>query len=217
VVSGAEVSGTVVAELGQLTIRFEADAAVLQGPPGHGEPVDLPADAEAVRAFTRFDAAGRYRPLPGARSLRGGWSARFATLDELDRAIGAVYPLAQAHMAAWEEGRLRIAGLDDVLGRQTGRYASAAGLTERGRSAASAVLCGACVKAPAWAGTLPAPGQIPCPEPCSVLVSLCREAAAWEREAPARAAPDCSVPFAAFEEPGNEVREACLAMLEGMT
>jgi hypothetical protein len=66
------------------------------------------------------------------------------------------------------------------------------------------------VKAPAWRGDQPAVDQIPCPEPCGVLVSLCREAALWQKDRPQPADVDPYVAFAAFDVPGNEVRERFL-------
>jgi hypothetical protein len=205
--------------LGELSIVFGSDAILISGPgPRPGE-LELPGDADAVRTHVRFDAMGRYRPLPGAYGLRQNWHARFATLDAAAAAIDAVYPLAQAHIADFEAGALRVVTLDHTLGRQAGRYALAASLSERGRRACSATLCGVCVKLPVWRDGRPPElpeGAIPCPEPCSVLVSLCREAALWERERPPAARPDADVPFAAFDTPGNVLREHLLAHTMGV-
>lgn len=207
----------VTALLGELTITIGEDEAVVEGPWAPGEPVELPPDPEVLRAWARTDADGRYRPLPGARGLRGGWRARFATLEGMAAGLDAIYPLAQVHLAQWEDGVLVVRGLDDVLGRQSGRYDGTAALSDAGRELAVDVLCRAsCVKTPVWHGELlSGDGAIPCPEPCSVLVSLCREAVAWERERPEPVGPRPGVEFAAFEEPGNEVREAYLARMEG--
>ena len=46
-----------------------------------------------------------------------------------------------------------------------------------------------------------------------MFVALAREAAAWERDGAEPAPVDPAIPFAAFEEPGNEIREAVLAAL----
>jgi hypothetical protein len=105
-----------------------------------------------------------------------------------------------------------VAGLDEALARQSGRYAAARELSAAGREAATRALCKRCVKAPVWHGATASPDTIPCPEPCSVLVSLCREAALWERATPEATGVDPSVAFADFEQPGNEVRESYLAM-----
>ncbi|GIW19533.1 MAG: hypothetical protein KatS3mg064_2690 [Tepidiforma sp.] len=191
---------------------------------GPGDPAcELPPDADAIRRCVRLDAAGRYRPLPGARGLLGGWCVPLDGRIAAEEVVEAVYPLAVVHRAQAAAGALRIVPLDEVLGRQSGRYESARQLSERGRAVIREVLCGRCVRTPAWPLTapqlpspgsqLPTPASIPCPEPCSVLVALAREAAAWEAEPPAPAPVDPSVPFADFETPGNEVREAVLAAL----
>ena len=133
----------------------------------------------------------------------------------LGEAMDIVYPQALVHIAQYAEGTLNTVSLDDVLERQTGRYAAARDLSERGRVLAREVLCGRCVRKPAWAeGALTiAEGAIPCPEPCSVMVALCREAAHWESQLPAPLAVDATVGWAAFNVAGNEVREAYLTEL----
>jgi hypothetical protein len=54
------------------------------------------------------------------------------------------------------------------------------------------------------------PGNIPCPEACSVLVALCREAEIWERERPQASEVSPDAAFADFAVAGNEIREAYL-------
>lgn len=201
-------------ELGELRIGRNGSGFRILGP-GSNHGVELPPDPDAIREWARFDEDGRYRPLPGARSLRPGLSVPCPDQESLSSVLDAVYPLAKRHQRLRAEGRLEVVPLDDVLARQTGRYEVAAQLSGEGRRAASEVLCGRCVRAPVWRGDMPADAGIPCPEPCSVLVSLCREAALWE-EAPPRSFPvDPGVPFAQFEQPGNEIREAYLAARSG--
>jgi sirohydrochlorin cobaltochelatase len=206
------VTGEIVSQLGQLTIRIGEDDIAIEGPATGQAPRAVPGDPASLRRWIRFDDAGRYRPLSGARSMRANWQADLPSIAAMDAAIEAVYPLALEHLAAASEGRLRIVGLDEVLSRQSGRYQVAAGLGTAGRDAATAVLCARCVKSPAWAGGATPPGGIPCPEPCSVLVALCREAALWEREPPEAAPVNAEAAFADFETPGNEVREAYLRL-----
>lgn len=202
------------AELGELSIHFGADTVVIQGP--NTDPataVEVPPSPDALREWTRVDDEGRYRPLTTARGMRGGWFARFDTLDAFAEGVEAIYPLAQEQIAAWAGGALRIVGLDDVLGRQSGRYHVAASLDQKGRTAARRVLCAQCVRTPAWDDTamlVEPENLVPCPEACSVLVSLCREAALWQQDAPDAAPVDAAVAFAAFDQPGNATREAYL-------
>lgn len=195
---------------GQLEVTFEAGTAVIAGPPGAGEPSEIDAAPAALREWTRTDNRGRYRPLTGALTMRRGWQARCRPA-ELPAALEEIYPLALRHRQQLDAGTLRVVGLDAVLSRQTGRYAVAASLDAEGRDIASQTVCGRCVKVPVWRGDTADTYQIPCPEPCSVLVSLCREAALWQAAPPVAADADPTVAFAAFDEPGNEVRERYLA------
>ncbi|MCC6381186.1 MAG: hypothetical protein IT304_01700 [Dehalococcoidia bacterium] len=204
-------AGAITALVGELTAHLGTDEAVIEGPAGSGDLAEVAPSPPVLRSLARFDVAGRYRPLSGARSLRPGWFARCPDLEALAAALDAVYPLAQAHSAAWVDGTLRVVSFDEVLSRQSGRYAAAARLSPAGRQLASHLLCRLCVRSPVWRGALPADGDIPCPEACSVLVSLCREAALWEQKRPPSAPIDPQVPFAAFDRPGNELREQYLA------
>ena len=199
--------------LGEVTVSFEGATAIVEGPPSGDAPVDLPPDPDVVRAFVREDALGRYRPLCGARTMRPGWRVRCASAAQLEAVLDTIYPLALRHQAMHARGELNVVGLDSVLSRQSGRYRVGNKLSEGGRSLARAILCGACVRSPLWAGDGVGPGDIPCPEPCSVLVALCREAALWEDEPPEPAPVDPGIAFAAFDEPGNQVREAFLAAM----
>ncbi|KAA0240866.1 hypothetical protein EDM76_01285 [bacterium] len=196
--------------LGEIEVRFAGPVAVVSGPPG-GDTAPVEVSLEGLREFVRADDHGRYRPLPGARTLPHGWEVRCASAGELRTAIDEVYPLALQHISQHERGDLRVVALDDVLQRQSGRYALAAGLSGKGREAACRALCSRCVRTPSWQeGTLPEEA-IPCPEACSVLIALCREAALWESSPPAPSPANPTLPFAQFEAPGNEVREAYLA------
>ena len=181
------------------------------GPLTEDEPFHFEPTPDELRDWVRVDDRGRYRPLPGAKTMRKGWEATIETPDNDHQAVyDALYPLAMAQRALGSDG-LRVVSLDEVLSRQASRYKIAAELDDEGRRTAANVLCGQCVKAPLWNGMpWPEGPQIVCPEPCSVMVSLCREAATWQRNPPQLAAVDPDLPFADFEQPGNEIREAYL-------
>ncbi len=197
-------------EFGELTVTFDADGAVVRGPATGAPSTSVDASPAALRDWVRFDDAGMYRPFPGARTLRHDWHVHCATREQLVEALDTIYPLALRHTGQWHAGTLRLVSLDDVLARQSGRADRAAALSDQGRTVASHLLCGGCVRTPMWRGdTLPAAG-IACPEPCSILVSLCREAVAWEEKPPPPATVDRTVHFAQFETPGNVLREAFL-------
>jgi hypothetical protein len=175
----------------------------------------LPPDLAAIAEFTRHTEGGRYRPLSGERSLPSAWEVVLGRALTPEQVIDAVYPLATTHQRQQAAGTIEVVSLDAVLERQSGRYEETAGLSGAGRALAVETLCGVCVRVPLWDGNACSPTDIPCPEPCSVMVALCREAAHWERARPESAPLDAAVPFAAFDLPGNELRERCLsAMIE---
>jgi hypothetical protein len=186
--------------LGELEITATSVAVPGTAAPGIISPDDL-------FEHTRTDDAGRYRPLTGARTLPRGWLVPLGNGFSTEEAIETVYPLALTHMRQHARGALRIALLDDVLARQSGRYEPVAALSAAGRRLATKTLCGRCVRIPVWDGRPAKDDEIPCPEACSVLVALCREAVFWEASPPPTAPVDDSLPWAAFEVPGNEIRE----------
>ncbi|HMO95351.1 MAG TPA: DR2241 family protein [Tepidiformaceae bacterium] len=200
-----------MSRLGELWIREDRGTTLV----GVGEPLqEVVATFAAVRAHVRHDTLGRYRPLSGARGLPENWFVRGGPGLSTDEVIEAVYPLATVHRRQWSEGTLRVVGLDAVLERQTGRYEVAARLSAGGRAGLSRVLCAdVCVREPVWNGAACDEQAIPCPEPCSVLVSLAREAALWEESRPNSHEFDPGVEFAAFDTPGNALREATLRLM----
>lgn len=202
-----------VRHFGELRITT-AGERVTVGAPGRGPTTTIP--EAALRQLIASDAQGRYRPLSGYRSLRRGWAVECDGDLEAGAVVDAVYPLARQHQAAWRDGSLRVVPLAETLTRQSGRYERSGRLSEEGQRLAAKVLCAGCVRTPVWRGDAPASDGIPCPEACSVLVALCREAERWERgEDDERAEADDRVPFAAFETPGNEIREAFLMRSRG--
>lgn len=197
--------------VGELTVTKVSVGVPARQP---GSPLRiLPPDPQAIAEFTRHDARGRYRPLTGARSLPDSWEVVLGRLLTPEDVIDAVYPLASVHQRQNAEGSLEIVPLDAVLKRQSGRYEDTSSLSGAGRELAVETICGVCVRRPVWHGTACGDSEIPCPEPCSVIVAFCREAALWEQQWPPTAAPDSSLPFAAFEEPGNELRERYLSAM----
>ncbi|MBA4179593.1 MAG: hypothetical protein C0506_03300 [Anaerolinea sp.] len=195
---------------GQLRIEFDVQTPVVHGPAATGEERRIEAREDALREWVRDDALGRYRPLPTARTMRPGWYVRCEPGFSLDDALEVIYPLAVRHQRMLAEGTLRLVSLQRVFDRQSGRYRAAGKLSAAGREAARRVLCNRCVKVPLWDGETAGSKDIPCPEPCSLMLSLCREAALWEEAPPAPAPIDPSVAWAAFDEPGNEIRETYL-------
>ena len=197
--------------LGEVAVVFRGGRLELSGPCSGPDAVELEPTVEALREHVRLDDDGRYRPLSGARTMPGGWRVSLPG-NLTEAAIEAVYPQALLHQEQASQGTLRIVPFEEVVARQRGRYRVAGELDAEGRERARDVLCGRCVRTPVWAGATASEGAVPCPEPCSVMVALCREAALWQQDPPEPAEPHASVAFADFPEPGNEIREAYLAV-----
>lgn len=198
---------------GELFVRPEEGEGWRIEPEGQaGEPREVAPDPDLLRGLVRFDESGRYRPLSGARTLPRGWFVRAPDRQAVEAVLEAIYPLALVHLRQLRAGRLRIVPLDEVLRRQSGRYAVARELSEEGRELVRRLLCGRCVRVPVWAGEAADTG-IPCPEACSVFVSFCREAALWEQGAGGdEPSGEAEPAWADFEHPANEMRQAFLRL-----
>jgi len=141
-----------------------------------------PVDAEVLASRT---AHGTHRVLRTAPDLARGW--RFAGLSPEDvwELLTHFYPGAAAQREFVREGVLRIASWDETAARQTGIYA---GLERLPRDQVLRLVrdrCErGCLRVPVWppaatpAGTPAAwpsspweSGEIPCPEPCSLLIT----------------------------------------------
>ena len=193
--------------LGQLCVEFEGETAVIHGPASGAAEVEIDSNEDVLRTWVRQNDNGRYRPLSGAADMRHGWRVRCNAALPLAEALDAVYPLATRHIEQYRAEALEVVPLQRVLERQSGRYARAVTLPQPAREVAADVLCGRCVKWPVWRDAGRVCDDIPCPEPCSVMVSLCRDASVWELEPPPCAAVDPALPWAAFDSAGNEIRE----------
>lgn len=204
--------------LGEVTVMFEAGLAVIAGPVTvPGQPVQAVDGPEALHRFLRVADDGSYRPMAGARGMRGNWSVRVPIAD-LRASLDAIYPLATDHIRMEAEGTLRVVSLSEVLDRQSGRYTAAAKATPVQRDAVATALCSECVRVPVWAGWARASDDIPCPEACSFFVALCREIvldpdASTRTVAPGE--PDVSAGFADFEHPANRLAASARRALAG--
>lgn len=78
--------------------------------------------AIAAREIARCDAAGKFRPLHSAPTMKRGWELHADSLDELRLALDFFYPAAVGCAASLEAGTLASTPLRELLGRQTGMY-----------------------------------------------------------------------------------------------
>jgi len=72
--------------------------------------------------ISRYDEAGKYRPLKSAPNLRRGWKLHLKTLPELHLALDFFYPAMAGVWLAFLKGRLAPVHFRETAGRQSGMY-----------------------------------------------------------------------------------------------
>jgi len=145
----------------------------------------------ALRELRRSDAAGRYRPLTSAPTLRRGWALTDLDGAALCRAVETCYPASIPNWHREREGDLDVTHWRETAERQTGIYDLVDELAgdQVERLARACCVDSQCLKRRQWDESpddaLDVPrgdGQFPCREPCSLVVSAAREVALAERE-----------------------------------
>jgi hypothetical protein len=160
-------------------------------------------DPFAARGIAQTDAEGGHRPLKTAPSMRRGWT--FESLDGpgLWTALDYLYPACAAHWHAGRVDSLRVTHWLETAGRQSGMYSAVGLLPERAVRDTVRACCGdaVCLRRVAWgldpdrpepfatdlepllAIEAPPAGEavVPCPEACSMFVSLARKILSVER------------------------------------
>lgn len=86
--------------------------------------------AEHARVLARYDAAGAFRPIKTAPDLERGWRLVLPDLAGVRLALEFFYPAALGMALAQERGTLEPVPLRALLGRQTGMYRFANGITD---------------------------------------------------------------------------------------
>lgn len=149
-----------------------------------------------LRELAKYDAAGGYRPLKTAPTLKGGWRTETESPQEFLARLDAIYPGVFAAWVAYEAGRIDAVPLRRTLDRQTGMYRLAGTIDDAAAARLRAELCApGCLRRIVWpiddtsppAPVEPTTDSIPllCLEACTFAVSRARELA---KEARARAA-----------------------------
>jgi len=146
--------------------------------------------------ISRYDDAGKYRPLKTAHNLRRGWRLELRDLSQTLLALDFLYPAAIGTAVAQENGELDPVALRETLDRQTGMYAVVKKITAAQADQVIAEVCGGdpgCLRHILWkisrecnlspelaggsSGALPeVEGAIPlwCAEACNLLVAAGR-------------------------------------------
>lgn len=168
---------------GGFAIRHRDDARV-EGLIPHEDPRD-------AREIAKLTEAGDFRPLKSSPNLRRGWELRVPDAASLGVAMGYLYPAGVVHWHLQREGRLEVTHYRGNAARQSGIYKRVQRLSDKGVRDAAAACCedAVCLKRRLWDVDEDTPlaegrgeGEIPCPEPCSIFVSLARKVRLFERE-----------------------------------
>ncbi|WP_133793943.1 DR2241 family protein [Prosthecobacter fusiformis] len=199
--------------IGQVHITSESGGFHLR----HLEDADIPAaqltlytQPADAREIARNDAQGEFRPIKTAPTLIRGWLLKLPDLSSLQLALEFLYPAAIGMALAQEKGNLQPVPLRHLLGRQTGMYRFANGITDTQSGEIIASFCKTetnCLRRIVWplddSQPLPGPaapklslesGQVPgtpptrcipllCMEACNHIVSVCRKVARENHDA----------------------------------
>ena len=157
---------------------------------------DQPEDAIEIG---KLDAAGKYRPLRTAPTLKQGWRMTLSTLDDVIRALDFFYPAMLGTAWAFEKNEGHPVDLRDTVNRQTGMYRITGKITNAQADTLIGEVCPPekCLKTILWQiepgvpiTTLPrekldrslsalhSEGSfipLPCEECCNILVAAARE------------------------------------------
>ena len=110
-------------------------------------------NAEDAIEISKYDDAGKYRPLKTAPNLRHGWLLQVATVEQLERALDYFYPGRLAVFRARKTGQLNTTPLRDTLSRQSGMYRVAAKISDAQINDVVADFCrsdGGCLRTILW-------------------------------------------------------------------
>lgn len=167
----------------------------------HHEDAQLPAgelevhtDPYAAREIAQTTAAGEHRPLKTAPNLRRGWILSDLDARALAVAMDYLYPACVAHWHAGRMGTLRVTHWRETAGRQSGMYSAVGLLSDQAVRDTTWACCDdtVCLRRVAWRidhnteldvfpDDATDDASVPCPEACSLFVSLARNVLTLER------------------------------------
>ena len=147
-----------------------------------------------VRALAQFTAAGAFRPLKSAPTLRAGWRLLAPTDTALESALEQLYPGAIADWFAAQAPPPPVTHYRAFTARQSGMYRITTMLTDALAAGVIGECCHAnrCLKRRLWtvsglaSDVAETKSLIPCLEPCALLLESSRKAVRVEQEAKAR-------------------------------
>ena len=148
-------------------------------------------DPRAAREISKRTEAGEYRPLKSSPNLKRGWVLSVKDDRGLYVAMNYLYPSGVVHWYLYRRGELEVTSYRENAARQSGIYKRVQRLSDEGVQNTARACCedAVCLKKTLWDVDENVPleaergeGEIPCPEPCSIFVSLARRVRLFERE-----------------------------------
>jgi 4Fe-4S iron-sulfur cluster binding domain/DR2241 stabilising domain len=148
-----------------------------------------------AREIAQTTNAGEHRPLKTAPNLRQGWVLVDLDGRALWTALDYLYPACALHWHAGRTGSLRVTHWRETAGRQSGIYSPVKLLADGAvRNVVRACCADAvCLRRVAWEidadtplaladeGPVEGEAAVPCPEACSMFISLARQVLKLER------------------------------------
>ena len=152
-------------------------------------------DPFSAREIAQTTGAGAHRPLKTSPNLRQGWALVGLDGPGAWTALDYLYPAAAVHWHAGRTGTLRVTHWRETAGRQSGIYSPVRLLADPAVRDTVRACCAdaACLRRVAWdldrgtplgvldGGAATGDAEVPCPEACSLFVSLAREVVRVER------------------------------------
>ena len=147
-------------------------------------------DALELRQLSQFTSARVFRPLKSSPDLPSGWRLEAPDVIALEFALNQLYPGAVADWYAAQENPAAVTHYRKYTERQTGMYRVTALLSDAAAREVVQACCDArfCLKQRLWTvdglavDSIESKSQIPCLEPCPVLMEFARKAARMDQE-----------------------------------
>jgi len=145
---------------------------------------------QQLRTLAQTTAAGAFRPLRSAPTLRQGWFSVAVDPSELGLALDHLYPGAVADWFAARKDPAAAISFRQFTARQTGMYRLTQKLSDAQAARVARAVCPPqfCLKQRRWTieclppDSVAEKSRVPCLEPCALFLEFARKAARWEGE-----------------------------------
>ena len=172
-----------IQRVGHIELRHEADTHI---------PIDSLQELslEDLSSWAETTTEGAFRPNKAAPTLRRGWICLVKTDDELSSALDILYPGAAADWYAEKLGTTRTTSFQEFMHRQSGMYKATRNLMDFDSDSITRAACHPrfCLRRRCWTTSGLGPetrtekSEIPCLEPCALLLEMARRVAIKTRE-----------------------------------